>query len=516
MSTTQAASTVPLAETWRALRGSAIALGIGLLLLGGIFFQEVATAVRIWEDSTAYNHCFLIIPIVLYLIWDRRDTLVGISAVPVPWVTLAAIPVAIAWLIAERLGVMEGRQLMVVSFAQVMFLAILGWRLWWALLGPLLYLYFLVPFGEFLTPKLQDITAVFIRHGVVVLNIPAYVDGYTIEIAAGTFYVAEACAGLRFLIASIAFGVLYALLVYRSPIRRTAFILISIVVPIIANGFRALGIVALGHYLGSADAAAADHVLYGWLFFSIVILLLIAIGMPFRQDEMPPAPLTSPAPRTPSRLMPSVAGGLAVCLFAVLSAGTAAGLDRAGTPPILADNPIDTGSTCVIEPAPAVDPGRGPGRTVTQRFRCGTLRFDLLLETFSPRSTAGPVLAERRRLTRPAQAEEVTEAPLATRDGASTAWRMMIASHPNGVAAAALWIGGDAIGPGLATRLRLAQASLLGSRQSALLAVVKPVFEGDDMSPQERRQLERDLVGFLTDHSDLEHQIRDLSAAVAR
>ena len=142
-----------------------------------------------------------------------------------------------------------------------MFLAILGWRLWWALLGPLLYLYFLVPFGEFLTPKLQDITAVFIRHGVVVLNIPAYVDGYTIEIAAGTFYVAEACAGLRFLIASIAFGVLYALLVYRSPIRRTAFILISIVVPIIANGFRALGIVALGHYLGSADAAAADHVL---------------------------------------------------------------------------------------------------------------------------------------------------------------------------------------------------------------------------------------------------------------
>ena len=73
--------------------------------------------------------------------------------------------------------------------------------------------------------------------------IPAYIDGYIIEIPQGTFFVAEACAGLRFLIASIAFGCLYALLMYRSPVRRGVFILVSIIVPIIANGFRGLGIV---------------------------------------------------------------------------------------------------------------------------------------------------------------------------------------------------------------------------------------------------------------------------------
>ena len=43
----------------------------------------------------------------------------------------------------------------------------------------------------------------------------------------------------------------------------------------------------LGHLLGSAQAAATDHVLYGWIFFSIVILLLIVIGLPFRQDDQP-------------------------------------------------------------------------------------------------------------------------------------------------------------------------------------------------------------------------------------
>ena len=61
----------------------------------------------------------------------------------------------------------------------------------------------------------------FVQVGLNLLNIPVYIDGYTIEIPQGSFYIAEACAGLRFLIASIAFGALYSLVMYRSPLRRT-------------------------------------------------------------------------------------------------------------------------------------------------------------------------------------------------------------------------------------------------------------------------------------------------------
>ena len=236
--------------------------------------------------STAYNHCFLVIPIAFYLLWDRRAALVGVPRQLMPTALLLGVPLAAVWLVSERLGIMEGRQLAAVSFVEVLFLAMLGKRLWWAVAGPLLYLYFLVPFGEFLTPGLQDITTFFIRHGLEILGVPAYIDGYVIEIPQGTFFVAEACAGLRFLIASTAFGCLYTLLMYRSPLRRGVFILVSILVPIIANGLRAIGIVYLGYILGSAEAAAVDHILYGWIFFSLVILLLIALGLPFREDEV--------------------------------------------------------------------------------------------------------------------------------------------------------------------------------------------------------------------------------------
>jgi EpsI family protein len=104
-----------------------------------------------------------------------------------------------------------------------------------------------------------------------------------IEIPEGTFEVAEACAGLRFLIASIVFGCFFAVVMYQSVIRRALFITLSLVVPIAANGIRALGIIGLAHLEGSAAAVEADHVLYGWFFFTLVIITLIAIGMTFAQ-----------------------------------------------------------------------------------------------------------------------------------------------------------------------------------------------------------------------------------------
>ena len=43
-------------------------------------------------------------------------------------------------------------------------------------------------------------------------------------------------------------------------------------------------IVVLGYWLGDAQAATADHLIYGWVFFSMVSVILIVLGLPFRQE----------------------------------------------------------------------------------------------------------------------------------------------------------------------------------------------------------------------------------------
>jgi len=502
------------AGTMHGLRDMGVGLAIGLVAFGLLFHVEITSAIRTWTISTAYNHCFLIIPIALFLIWDRRPALRGLTAAPIPIVALLTLPLGVVWLAAERLGIMEGRQLAALSMLEVLFLAMLGWRLWYALLGPLLYLYFLVPFGEFLTPELQDITTWFTRHGLDILGIPAYIDGYIIEIPEGTFLVAEACAGLRFLIASIAFGVLYSLLMYRDATRRILFIAASIILPIIANGIRAMGIVVLGHILGSAEAAATDHVLYGWIFFSIVILILIALGLPFRQDEQPEKTTASPMTADPRVTRTGLTAGLAVSALAAVGPVLVMLLNQAAAMPDIALRPFDLTPSCRVLGAPAAPAGNGLGRAIVQRVRCDDTEMNIAIEVFSSHATASPVTAERRRQTRFPGAEDLTESPVMTRAGSPIpGWRFTIADDPAFVTAAGLWIDGQPTRPGLAMRLRMARTSLTGATYAPVLVVITPVADWHKIDIRRRQELERRIAVLLEAHPEIGDRVQALAKA---
>ena len=95
----------------------------------------------------------------------------------------------------------------------------------------------------------------------------------------------RACSGVRYLISSFMVGTLYAYLMYRSNRRRIVFMGVSLVVPLLANWVRAYLIVLLGHLSSNRLATGVDHLIYGWLFFGLVIFLLFAAGL--RWSEPP-------------------------------------------------------------------------------------------------------------------------------------------------------------------------------------------------------------------------------------
>lgn len=494
---------------WRRLR---LPLGVGLVLLGALFYQEVVAAVRAWNASTAYNHCVLIIPIVLYLLWDRRLDLIGIQPRPMPAAILLGLPLALVWLFAERLGIMEGRQLVALSFVELLFLAVLGMRLWRAMAGPLLYLFFLVPFGEFLIPRLQDIITWFIRHGLQILGIPAYIDGYVIEIPQGTFLVAEACAGLRFLIASIAFGCLYALLMYRSPVRRGLFILVSIIVPVIANGLRGLGVVYLGYLLNSAQAAAADHIIYGWVFFSVIILVLIMLGLPFRQDGARPGPVAPPdlAASPPRSIRRTLAAALGVVVAAAISPAVATALTVATVARQVSEPAvIGVGPDCVVRAADPAVMALASART--QRVVCHGLAMDMSWKAFSPRITAAPLMAERRRLVARAETDGLRENWLDTAGGALRAWRIMTSDDPAYTIGVAIWVDGTPVRPGLAMRAQMAIDSLFGSAYAPIVVTVTPAVDWSGLNAIEQKNAMASIPAFLLSHGNLDQTVGALS-----
>ena len=253
------------------------------------FAPTTWSMITIWERSETFAHGFAVLPIVFYLLW--RDRAVTDALVPRPWLpALAGIVAAGAvWFVASRLRVNSAAQFAIIAMVPFAVWAVLGTAAIRALAFPLAFLFFAVPFGEFMMPTLIDRTADVTIWALWLTGVPVFREGNFFTIPTGRWSVVEACSGLRYLIASFMVGCLFAYLSYRTLRRRAIFVACAIVVPIVANWIRAYMIVMLGHLSNNRIAAGADHLLYGWVFFGIVMAVLFFIGARWRED-LGPAP----------------------------------------------------------------------------------------------------------------------------------------------------------------------------------------------------------------------------------
>jgi exosortase A len=252
----------------------------GLIL--AIFQFEVINAVQVWWIYPAYSHCFLILPISAYLVWEKRNTLAGMTPTIAPKALCAILPLLLLWLVSKFSTINEFRQFAVIGLIEISILTMVGPRVFAAILFPALYLFFLVPAGQYLIPPMQVFAAEFVNVGLNLLNIPHYTEGTVIELPNSLFEVAEACAGLRFLIATLALGTLFAHLTYTKWYKVIAFLGACIAIPLVANGLRCLGIIVLAYITNDAAAVEADHILYGWIFNIAILFTLGFLGFLFR------------------------------------------------------------------------------------------------------------------------------------------------------------------------------------------------------------------------------------------
>lgn len=348
------------------------ALTVALLATIGLYWPTATGMASIWWRSDTFAHGMLVVPIVLYMLWTRRAEIAPVAPRPAyPGLALLAL-LAAGWFIADSAGVGVGSQLCLVAMFPALVWTLCGRAVVAAAAFPLAYLFFAVPIGEGLVPPLQDFTAHFTVRAVRLTGIPVYAEGWYLMLPSGTFQVAEACSGIRYLIASLALGCLYAYLTYRSPWRRFLFIVFAAIVPVLANGLRAFGIVMIAHFTKMEYATGADHLVYGWLFFGLVIGLMFWVGRFWEEDpSVPPVRqtgLTTAAPAPAAAVQPWPALVLSLCVLALAPLA----LWRSDAQPV-ASVPVLT--------APAVAGWNGPkpaewATTYTGQTRTLTAQYD--------------------------------------------------------------------------------------------------------------------------------------------
>lgn len=298
-----------------------------LLLVAGIcvfwalaFHATFLDMVSIWRRSDTFAHGMVVAPISAYLIWQRRDALRAVAVSPAWILSIPLLLCVLAWLAGLVFSIAALEHLAATSCLIFMIWLVLGHEAFRPIAFPVGFLIFMAPVGDFLVPVLVHYTAEFTVGALRLSGIPVYQEGTNFVLPNGRWSVVEACSGVRYLIASLMVGALYAYLNYRSLWRRLVFLGAALVVPILANWLRAYLIVILGYLSDNEIATGVDHLVYGWVFFGLVILLLFWVGSFWREDEVPVFRATGTAGAPDSRTYASL-GLVAVVLICALWMG---------------------------------------------------------------------------------------------------------------------------------------------------------------------------------------------------
>jgi exosortase A len=284
-----------LRTSWRK---AVLLLALSWLVVVALLHPTFMSMVQIWERSETFAHGYVILPIALWLTWRNRKFL-AVVPTRADWrALLVIVPLGLGWLAARIGGVLVIEQYALVGILIATVWLLMGPRMLRAAGFPLGFLLLMVPNGEGLIPGLIEFTADFTVGAVKLIGIPVYREGPFFTLPSGEWNVVEGCSGLRYLIASITLGVLYAYLTYRTLWKRVAFSLAAVIVPIFANGMRATLIVLIAHYSDMKLALGVDHFVYGWVWFGIVMLVMFWIGLIWREDldEAHPAPAVKANP----------------------------------------------------------------------------------------------------------------------------------------------------------------------------------------------------------------------------
>jgi exosortase A len=466
------AGTAGAVSAWRR-HLALLALGCGLIV--ALFMRDAADVAAIWWNSSTFNHCLLIVPILFWLVWQRVPQLRQLS--PAAWwpglVLVGA--GALAWLLGEASGVAVARHLGLFLMLEGTVIACLGKAVARGLAFPLFYALFLVPAGEEIVPVMQTVTARIAAALLALTGVPAHLEGIFITTPTGYFEVAEACAGVKFLIAMAAFGALVANVCYRAWRRRLAFLAVALIIPVFANGVRAWGTIYIAHLTSVDFAAGFDHVVYGFVFFAIVIALILGIGWRFfdRGVDDPwfdPEALQPAPPRgAPLNLVMAAIVGLAILPLAWSSAIVAAGIYplpfEAGPPEVQGWQLVPRSSGIPWQPHYA-----GADRVTLAHYRDARGRIvDLAIAVYARQSEGHELVGFGQGAAAPEGRWAWTADAAAPPDGRAE----RIASHGLERQVVSFYRVGDVVtGSGVKVKLETLKVRLLGGPQRAVAVLV--------------------------------------------
>lgn len=303
-----------------------------------LLWPTTATLIAAWEDEsvTSYTHGYLVVALSIWLLWRDRHRLL---AHPATLTLSAAVPLAaisVLWLICVRASIQTAHQFLLPIIVWLSICTALGWRAAVAGIFAVGYLYFAVPVWGAINGVLQDATVVAVEALLRATDVPAYVEGSFVHLAAGTFEIAGGCSGLHYFIVAFAIAALYGEVHRDSWGARLRILAVALVLALLTNWLRVYTIILAGYFTDMQHyLVRVDHSTYGWAVFAVmmVVFFVIVRRLPTAAEEPESAALAQSSalqPKWPLAVTTALAAIALGPLWSVLAPISAAPLPQAG------------------------------------------------------------------------------------------------------------------------------------------------------------------------------------------
>lgn len=257
------------------------ATALVLVALGLVFWQVFVRLIDAWIVDGNYSHGFLILPLALYFVWERRNKLIAAPIRP-SWLGLVSLLGGIAILMAGLWGselFLSRVAILPIVAGLVWFL--FGWQHLRILAFPIGFLLLMIPipaiiFNQIAFP-LQMLASRFGESAISAVGIPVLREGNVLHLAHTSLEVAEACSGIRSLVSLITLGIVYGYFMDPRAWVRVLIVVSAIPVAIIANGARVAGTGMAAQWIGVEAAQGFFHEFSGWIVFLFAFIMILIL-----------------------------------------------------------------------------------------------------------------------------------------------------------------------------------------------------------------------------------------------
>ena len=246
-----------------------------------LYRQVIVDLVHDWSRDDNYSHGFLIVPVALYLAWERRIRFASTERRPSTFGLILVLGSVLLLLVGVLGAEFFTTRISMLGIIAGSLVFLFGWEHLRIMLFPVAFLLLMIPiptiiFNQVAFP-LQLLASRFAEGTLATCQVPVFREGNVINLANTSIEVAEACSGIRSLIALLTLGIVYGYFMEARLWVRIVLALATIPVAIAANALRVAGTGLAAHFYGSSAAQGFFHSFSGWLLFLVAFTMLFAL-----------------------------------------------------------------------------------------------------------------------------------------------------------------------------------------------------------------------------------------------